>query len=102
MLDCLHHASLMASELTFIFDLDLKITEGVQDLPGSHHSKIAALTEWSRRYTSSPLLGFLPLFVVLNKITKDNHLAVVLLNAGRHLCLRLLIVIRKAAAASAT
>lgn len=45
MLYGLHHASLMASELTFIFDLDLKITEGVQDLPGSHHSKTAALTE---------------------------------------------------------
>lgn len=48
------------------------------------------------------LFGFLLLFVVLNKITKDNHMAVVLLNAGRHLYLRLLIVIRKDEAASAT
>lgn len=92
----------MASEHMLIFDFDPTVIEGVRDLTGSHHKKkkTAVLAEGSRRCTHS-LFGFLPLFVVLNKITKDNHLAVVPLNAGRHLCLRLLIVIRKDEAASA-
>lgn len=53
------------------------------------------------RDAHTPPLGSL-LFVLLNKITEDNHLAVVLLNAARQLRLSSVIVIRKAAAASAT
>lgn len=92
----------MASEHMLIFDFDPTVIEGVRDLTGSHHKKKKTQQFWLREvedvHTHS---GFLPLFVVLNKITKDNHLAVVPLNAGRHLCLRLLIVIRKDEAASA-
>lgn len=80
-----------------ISDLGLKITE---QSSWTHHSRAEAFLSAGRDALTPPL-GFL-LFVLLNKITEDNHLAVVLLNAGRQLGLRLVIVIRKAAAASAT
>lgn len=83
--------SLLSSGHVLISDLGLETTE---QRPWAHHSRAG-------RDAHTPPLGSL-LFVLLNKITEDNHLAVVLLNAARQLGLSLVIVIRKAAAASAT
>lgn len=86
----------MACGHVLIFDLGLEITE---QRSWTHQNRAEAFLS-AGRHAHTPPLGSL-LFVLLNKITEDNHLPVVLLNAGHQLSLRLVIVI-KAVAASAT